>query len=89
MVSAEKVLSRKNLAHHIAKSEMQYRRGRGWRPNDDYLPEPLPRGFQEVWDHVASSRRSSGMDTSDGFFARGYRLSDEVLSALDSLAGSA
>ena len=25
-VSAEKVLSRKNLAHHIAKSEMQYRR---------------------------------------------------------------
>ena len=33
VVSAEKVLSRKNLAHHIAKSEIQYRRGRGWMPN--------------------------------------------------------
>ena len=67
--SAEKVVSRKNLAHHIAKSEMQYRRGRGRKPNEEYWPEPLPHAFHEGWDHVASSRRSSGMDTSDGFFS--------------------
>ena len=69
VVSAEKVLSPKNLAHHIAKSEMQYRRGRGRKPNEEYWPEPLPHAFHEGWDHVASSRRSSGMDTSDGFFS--------------------
>jgi len=89
VVSAEKVLSRRNLAHHIAKSEMQYRRERGWKPREDYWPEPLPHAFRGVWHDVATSRRSSGMDTATVFFSRSYDFSDEVLSALDSIAHSA
>ena len=87
VVSAEKALSRKNPAHHIAKSEMQYRRGRGWRPNEDYWPEPLPRAFQEVWVHVARNRSCSGMCLPVDLL-RIYCFSDDVLNALVRLAGA-
>ena len=85
-VSSEKILSRRNLADHIARSEMQYRRERDWTSCEDYWPEPLPRAFQEVWRDVARNRRSSGMDTATGFFSKSYVFSDEVSSALDSIA---
>ena len=85
-VSAEKVVSRQNLAHHIAKSEMRYRRDRGWRPHEERWPEALPYVFREVWHEVARSRRGESMDTGARFFSKGYKLSDDVLSALDSIA---
>ena len=89
VVSAEKVLSRDNLAHHIAKSEMQYRRESGWGSSLDHWPEPLPPAFQEVWRCVARSRISSERDTLSGFLTRGRGLNAEVSSALDILARSA
>ena len=85
-VSAEKVVSRKNLAHHIAKSEMQYRRDRGWKPHEERWPEALPYVFREVWHDVARSRSGERMDTGTRFLSRGYNYSDDVLSALDSFA---
>ena len=85
-ISAEKVLSRKNLAHHIAKSEMRYRRDRGWKPHEDRWLEALPCVIREVWHDVARSRRGESMDTGTRFFSRGYKFSDDVLSALDTIA---
>ena len=81
-VSSEKVSSRRNMAHHIAKSEMRYRRECGWMCDEDYWPDPLPRAFQEVWRHVAKYR----MDTATVFLSKSYVFSDEVFQALDSFA---
>ena len=78
-VSAELVSSGRNLAHHIAKSEMEYRRGRRWDRSDDRWVASLPVSFREVWVQVASNCRSDCRDTSTGFFAMGYVLSREVL----------
>jgi len=83
-VSAEKVASRKNLAHHIAKSEMLYRREGGWVPHEDCWPAALPRVFQDVWHDVARSRRGEGMIT--GPRNKRYKFSDDVLSVLVSFA---
>ena len=90
-VSAVKVESRKNLAHHIAKSEMQYRRDRSWGDLEERWPEGIPCVFREVWYDVARSRRRSrrrceSMDTGTRCLSRGYEFSDDVLSALDSFA---
>ena len=94
-VCAEQVVSRKNLAHHIAKSEMRYRRDRGWRPHEDRWPEALPCVFREVWHDVARSRSGESMDTGTRLLSKGSgrnkmpkvdELSDDVLRALDCIA---
>ena len=76
---SRKVSSGRNLAHHIAKSEMEYRRGRRWDRSDDRWVASLPVSFREVWVQVASNCRSDCRDTSTGFFAMGHVLSREVL----------
>ena len=81
-VSSEKVSSRRNMAHHIALSEMRYRRECGWTIDEDRWPDPLPRAFQEVWRYVARFRR----DTATVFLSRSYVFSDEVSQALDCFA---
>ena len=81
-VSSEKVSSRRNMADHIAKSEMRYRRECGWMCDEDYWPDPLPRAFQEVWRYVAKYRG----DSATVFVSRSYGFSDEVSQALDRFA---
>ena len=79
-VYAEQVVSRKNLAQYIARSEMLYRRKRGWEPLEDSWPDAVPSAFREVWHDVLRSR------SGDNKMRKGYELSDGVLHALDSLA---
>ena len=81
-VASEKVSSRRNMADHIAKSEMRYRRECGWMCDENYWPDPLPRAFQEVWRYVAKYRR----DSATVFVSRSYGFSDEVSQALDRFA---
>ena len=80
-VSSEKVSSRRNMADHIAKSEMRYRREGGWMCDEDCWPDPLPREFQEVWRCVAKYR----MDTATVSLCKSYVFSDDVFQALDRL----
>lgn len=87
-VCAEQVVSPKNLAQCIARSEMLYRRKSGWEPLDDSWPDAVPSAFREVWHDVLGSR--SGESMSKRFcvhnkMRKGYELSDGVLHAIDTL----
>ena len=88
-VYAEQVVSRKNLAQYIARSEMLYRRKRGWEPLEDSWPDAVPSVFREVWHDVLRSRSGESMSKRSvvhNKMRKGYELSDGVLHALDSLA---
>ena len=88
-VSFEKVASRKNLAHLIAKAEMRYRRDPNWLTREDDWPEALPRVFQDVWHDVARNRRGERMVTDSHnkcYAPMRYKFSENVSSALASVA---
>ena len=88
-VYAEQVVSRKNLAQYIARSEMLYRRKSGWEPLEDSWPDAVPSAFRDVWHDVLRSRSGESMSKRSvvhNKMRKGYELSDGVLHALDSLA---
>ena len=78
-VSAVKVARRYNLADRLAKSEMRYRRDRGWLLEEDHWPYPLCDPFKSVFYYVAANRRCPGMISTQ------IRLSQRVLESLDNL----
>ena len=56
----EKVSRKQNPAHHVAKAELKYRRGRGWRAADDRWPACMPAEFRRVFGVMAANRRRGG-----------------------------
>ena len=75
-VYAEKVMSRKNLAHVIAYQEQKYRRESGWVVEEDEWPCPLRESFKEVFSAMVWNR------THPHLVAPPFCLSEAVLADL-------
>ena len=76
-VSSSKVSSRENLAPHLARSEMQYRRAGGWLPDEDLWPYDA--AFKTVFQCVSRNASYPMLDLPPFFFSK------EVLRACNAL----